>query len=142
MLIVLSTRFSVFSESAAHCLESVTVARTNTVGHWVALALLSRVISQILIKTLALATANETTFFLLVLAAMTGTSLFVRGVAWQKVLAVYPLSVAYSFSALALFGIVGSGALFFGEVIKPVQIVGLVLISIGLLVIGRAGVKE
>jgi drug/metabolite transporter (DMT)-like permease len=62
---------------------------------------------------------------------------FSRAFIWQRVLKLIPLSKAYPYTLLTQVLIVIYGVLFFGESLKISQLVGLIIISAGLLIISR-----
>lgn len=71
---------------------------------------------------------------------LTGIIFLVQAVVWLLVLKRMPLSVAYPFTSVAVITLLISGALFFGEVITLGNILGSILIMVGIIVI--AGAKK
>lgn len=64
--------------------------------------------------------------------------LVARAYAWQKALAELPLTVAYPFFALTILTLMGSGHLIFDEAITRPNLLGAVLICIGIYVIASS----
>ena len=60
-----------------------------------------------------------------------------QAIVWQQALMHYPLSFAYPFMSLVNFVILLSSAILFGEGITITNIIGLVLISIGITMLSR-----
>jgi multidrug transporter EmrE-like cation transporter len=71
-------------------------------------------------------------FYLLTLAC-----LFLQALVWQQALHRYPLSFAYPFMSLVNFVVLFASALLFHEGITPFNIAGLVLISLGIVLLSR-----
>jgi multidrug transporter EmrE-like cation transporter len=63
--------------------------------------------------------------------------LFLQAVVWQQALIYYPLSFAYPFMSLMNFVVLFSSALLFNEGITPANIIGLLLISVGITVLSH-----
>ena len=59
-------------------------------------------------------------------------SLFLQAIVWQQALRYFPLSVAYPFMGLVNFVVLFSSAVLFQEGVTSANIVGLVLISVGI----------
>lgn len=67
--------------------------------------------------------------------------LFLQALVWQQALRRYPLSFAYPFMSLVYFILLFSSALFFQEGITGANILGLILISLGITVLAqRSGI--
>jgi multidrug transporter EmrE-like cation transporter len=83
-------------------------------------------------------TLSDATFFAVITNAFYIASLaclLFQAVIWQQALVHYPLSFAYPFMSLANFAVLLSSAVLFDEGITITNIVGLVLISIGITVL-------
>jgi multidrug transporter EmrE-like cation transporter len=63
--------------------------------------------------------------------------LFLQAIVWQQALIRYPLSFAYPFMSLVNFLILFSSALLFNEGITVANIIGLILISMGIALLTR-----
>ncbi len=63
--------------------------------------------------------------------------LVLQAIVWQQALIHYPLSYAYPFVSLVNFVILISSALLFKEQITTSNVAGLILISLGILVLSR-----
>jgi len=63
--------------------------------------------------------------------------LFLQAIVWQQALRHYPLSVAYPFMGLVNFVVLFSSAVLFQEGVSLVNIVGLILISVGIVVLSH-----
>jgi multidrug transporter EmrE-like cation transporter len=63
--------------------------------------------------------------------------LFLQAVVWQQALIRYPLSFAYPFMSLANFSILFSSAILFREELVIANIIGLIIISIGITLLAR-----
>lgn len=63
--------------------------------------------------------------------------LFLQAIVWQQVLKHFPLSVAYPFMGLVNFVVLFSSAMLFHERVTLANIVGLVLISVGVIVLSH-----
>lgn len=74
------------------------------------------------------------TFYLLALGCMV-----LQAIVWQQALKHYKLSFAYPFMSLVNFVILFSAFLLFNESITTANIIGLVVISIGIYVLSRDG---
>jgi drug/metabolite transporter (DMT)-like permease len=67
--------------------------------------------------------------------------LVLQAIVWQLALKRYELSFAYPFISLVNFIILFSSYALFGESITPANIAGLLLISFGVFLLSREGVK-
>ena len=63
--------------------------------------------------------------------------LLLQAIFWQQALKYYPLSFAYPFMGLVNFVILFSSAFLFGESITSANIIGLIIISIGITMLSR-----
>jgi len=63
--------------------------------------------------------------------------LFLQAIVWQQALRHFPLSVAYPFMGLVNFVVLFSSAILFQEGVTLTNIVGLVLISMGIAVLSH-----
>ena len=72
------------------------------------------------------------TFYILSLGC-----LFLQAVVWQQALRHFPLSVAYPFMGLVNFVVLFSSAILFQEGITSANIVGLLLISVGIVMLSH-----
>jgi multidrug transporter EmrE-like cation transporter len=63
--------------------------------------------------------------------------LFFQAIVWQQALMHFPLSVAYPYMALVSFVVLISSAVLFHEGVTPGNIIGLVIISAGIVVLSR-----
>jgi multidrug transporter EmrE-like cation transporter len=63
--------------------------------------------------------------------------LFLQAIVWQQALRYFPLSVAYPFMGLVNFVVLFSSAILFQEGVTLANIMGLVLISVGIAVISH-----
>lgn len=72
------------------------------------------------------------TFYILSLGC-----LVLQAIVWQQALRHFPLSVAYPFMGLVNFVVLFSSAILFQEGVTPANIVGLVLISVGIAVLSH-----
>ena len=63
--------------------------------------------------------------------------LFLQAIVWQQALRHFPLSYAYPFLGLVNFVVLFSSAILFQEGITSVNIIGLVLISAGIVVLSQ-----
>lgn len=63
--------------------------------------------------------------------------LFLQAIVWQQALRHFPLSVAYPFMGLVNFVVLISSAILFQEGVTLANIVGLVLISVGIAVLSH-----
>ena len=63
--------------------------------------------------------------------------LFLQAIVWQQALRHFPLSVAYPFMGLVNFVVLFSSAILFQEGVTLANIVGLVLISMGIAVLSH-----
>jgi multidrug transporter EmrE-like cation transporter len=63
--------------------------------------------------------------------------LFLQAIVWQQALRHFPLSVAYPFMGLVNFVILFSSAILFQEGVTEANIAGLVLISVGIVVLSH-----
>ena len=63
--------------------------------------------------------------------------LFLQAIVWQQALKHFPLSVAYPFMGLVNFGVLFSSAILFQEGVTLANIIGLVLISVGIAVLSH-----
>ena len=63
--------------------------------------------------------------------------MILQAILWQQALKHYPLSFAYPFMSLVNFVILFSASIFFGETITVYNILGLIIISIGILILAQ-----
>jgi multidrug transporter EmrE-like cation transporter len=63
--------------------------------------------------------------------------LFLQAIVWQQALRHYPLSVAYPFMALVNFVVLFSSAILFQEGVTSANIIGLAIISVGIVVLSH-----
>jgi multidrug transporter EmrE-like cation transporter len=63
--------------------------------------------------------------------------LFIQAIVWQQALRHFPLSVAYPFMGLVNFVVLFSSAILFQESVTLANIIGLVLISVGIAVLSH-----
>jgi multidrug transporter EmrE-like cation transporter len=70
------------------------------------------------------------TFYILSLVC-----LFFQAIVWQQALRHYPLSVAYPFMGLVNFVVLFSSAILFQEEVTSANVMGLVIISMGIVVL-------
>ena len=63
--------------------------------------------------------------------------LVLQAIAWQLTLIIYPLSYAYPFTSLVNFVILILSAILFQEQITLCNVLGLILISFGILILSR-----
>jgi len=63
--------------------------------------------------------------------------MILQAILWQQALKHYPLSFAYPFMSLVNFVILFSAFIFFGETITVNNILGLIIISIGILILAQ-----
>lgn len=63
--------------------------------------------------------------------------LFLQAIVWQQALRHFPLSVAYPFMGLVNFVILFSSAILFQEGVTQANIAGLVLITVGIVVLSH-----
>ncbi len=63
--------------------------------------------------------------------------LILQAIAWQLTLIIYPLSYAYPFTSLVNFVILIFSAILFQEQITLYNVLGLILISFGILILSR-----
>ncbi len=68
---------------------------------------------------------------------MSLSCLVLQAIFWQQALKYYPLSFAYPFMSMVNFVILLSSAFLFEESITPENVIGLVIISIGITMLSR-----
>lgn len=104
--------------------------------NWLLAAVVLRAINQLLIKFIALRSTEKMLDYILVaLVVVCIALLFLRAVCWQKALGHYPLTFAYPFFGLTMISLFFFGYFLFGEKINPNQVIGGVLVFIGICVI-------
>ena len=86
------------------------------------------------IDSLTIFAVISNTFYMLALGCMV-----LQAIVWQQALKHYLLSFAYPFMSLVNFVILFSAFLLFNESITTMNIIGLVVISIGVSVLSRDG---
>ncbi|WP_052418756.1 DMT family transporter [Methanolacinia paynteri] len=79
-----------------------------------------------------LASIMSNLFYILALVCM-----FLQAVVWQQALIYYPLSYAYPFISMVSFVVLIASAVLFQEGITMTNILGLVLISVGITIVSR-----
>lgn len=106
---------------------------------WLFLAVLLRAINQLLMKFLSLEWAIG---YLTISGGLIVIAIFIvlisRAYCWQKALAEIPLSTAYPFYAITFISLLGAGYFLFNENVSLFNLMGTLLIIIGLSFIGRA----
>jgi multidrug transporter EmrE-like cation transporter len=63
--------------------------------------------------------------------------LFLQAIVWQQALRHYPLSVAYPFMSLVNFVVLFASAILFQEGVTMANIIGLVIISAGIVILSK-----
>jgi multidrug transporter EmrE-like cation transporter len=63
--------------------------------------------------------------------------LFLQAIVWQQALRHFPLSLAYPFMGLVNFVVLFSSAILFQEGVTSTNIIGLIIISLGIVVISQ-----
>jgi len=94
-------------------------------------------VNHVLFKMVALGPGGGSYFELFFdpLFYLCGFIFFSQFVVWLMVLKHYPLSLAYPFTSATLITIIASGALFFNESVTLGNVIGAMLIIIGVVVI-------
>jgi multidrug transporter EmrE-like cation transporter len=93
--------------------------------------------AAITVDRLTIFAVISNTFYMLALCCMV-----LQAIVWQQALKHYKLSFAYPFMSLVNFVILFSAFLLFNESITTANIIGLMVISIGIYVLSRDGGAE
>jgi drug/metabolite transporter (DMT)-like permease len=103
---------------------------------WLLVAVILRGINQLVIKLIALRSAEDILdYVLIVLVVASVALLFLRAVCWQKALSHYPLTFAYPFFGLTMISLLFFGHFLFEEEIHTNQLMGVVLVFSGICLI-------
>lgn len=103
---------------------------------WLLAAVILRGINQLVIKIIALRSAEDILDYVLALWVVASIALLLfRAICWQKALGHFPLSFAYPFFGLTMVSLVLFGHFLFGEVISTNQVIGIALVFLGICLI-------
>ena len=118
---------------------SIKVLRGFPPYYYLVLAILIRTITQILLKYIAIGESGSSfqALFTSPLFYFICSLLVILTWAWQRVLIHYPLSFAYPFTSIVFITLLISGALFFNEQITLANVIGSVIIVMGVIVVSR-----
>lgn len=100
---------------------------------WLLAAVILRAINQLVIKLIALRSAEEILDYALAILVIASIALlFLRAICWQKALSHYPLTFAYPFFGLTMISLLFFGHFLFGEEISTNQVIGGALVFLGI----------
>ena len=110
---------------------------------FIILSIFFQSLSSIFGKFVALTITNATLFVIITngFYILSLVCLFLQAIVWQQVLIHYPLSFAFPFMSLANFIILFASAILFHEGITFNNIIGLLLISVGIVVASKQKIR-